>query len=153
MRHRRHSAHTARNILTGHSDFERLGPALLLDLDAFITKPVSKAALERCLNGLFGDEGVGAPARAIAPPETYRALDLSRALGPTEAATTSAVAGGERRVALGELPDGAVLARDLMFSNRRLLIPAKTRLSGRIVRRFNEIAAVSNLASEAWIAE
>lgn len=140
-------------FLTGHSDFERLGPALLLDLDAFITKPVSKAALERCLNGLLGDEVAGAPARVIASPETYRALDLSRGPGPTEAAAPSAVAGRERRLALGALPDGAVLARDLMFSNGRLLIPAKTKLSGRIVRRLNEIAAVSNLAGEAWIVE
>jgi CheY-like chemotaxis protein len=139
-------------ILTGHSDFERLGPALLLDLDAFITKPVSKAALERCLGGLLGEEA-SAAARALAPVETYRRIDLSHAFAPAAAAAVATGAGDERRVALAALPEGAVLARDLMFSNGRLLIPAKTQLSARIVRRLNEIAAVSNLAAEAWIAD
>ncbi len=132
-------------MLTGHTEFERLGPALLLDLDAFVTKPVSKAAIEQCLAGVLGP---GA-ARRIAPAETYRAIDPARAAAAPD--SEAAAGKAERRVALAELPDGAVLARDLMFRNGRLLLPARTRVSARLARRLTEIAAVSSLADEAWI--
>ncbi len=133
-------------FLTGHSEFDRLGPALLLDLDAFLTKPVSKAAIARCLGDLFG----GGAARRIAPAETYRGLDLT---GDAVAAGEPVVpgGGGEQRVALTELSEGAVLARDLVFNNGRLLLPTHTRLSAGVIARLIEIAAVSNLAREAWI--
>jgi CheY-like chemotaxis protein len=139
-------------LLTGHSEFERLGPALLLDLDAFLTKPVSKAAIERCLAGLLGDGGASRASPRIAGPETYRALDPAGGIVAAQSPEMPGAA-GERRVALGELSAGAVLARDLMFRNGRLLLPAHTRLSAGIAARLIEIAAVSNLPDEAWIAE
>ena len=134
-------------MLTGHSEFERLGPALLLDLDAFITKPVSKAAIERCMAGL-----IGGAARHVGPAESYRSIAAAAGLTPGGEAGAAA-SQAERRVALAELPDGAVLARDLLFSNGRLLLPARTRISQRIARRLTEIAAASSLAGEAWIVD
>lgn len=139
-------------ILTGHSEFERIGPALLLDLDAFLIKPISKTAIERCLGRLIGSGVNGSRmSRRIAPAEAYRALDLS---GANVSAGLPVAEGGlhERRVRLSELFSGAVLARDLVFSNGRLLLPAGTRLSDGIVAQLAEIAAVSGLADEAWIA-
>lgn len=135
-------------ILTGHSEFERIGPALLLDLDAFLIKPISKTAIERCLGRLIGSGANGSRiSRRIAPAEAYRALDLSGANVPV-------AEGGphERRVRLSELFSGVVLARDLVFSNGRLLLPAGTRLSDGIIVQLAEIAAASGLADEAWIA-
>jgi CheY-like chemotaxis protein len=135
-------------VLTGHSEFERLGPALLLDLDAFLIKPVSKSAIEHCLATLIG---VGTP-RRIALAEVYRALDLSGAIVPADAPAAKSGA-AERRVTLRELISGAVLSRDLVFNNGRLLLPAGTRLSDGIAARLIEIATVSGLADEAWIEE
>jgi CheY-like chemotaxis protein len=138
-------------VLTGHTEFERLGPALLLDLDAFLTKPVSKASLERCLGALLAGPPE-AQERRIAPADTYRAIDLSGGIVAADAPESGSTTMAERQVALAQVEDGAVLSRDLVFSNGRLLLPARTRLSARIAQRLNEIAAVSNLAKDVWVA-
>ena len=135
-------------ILTGHSEFERMGAALLLDVDAFITKPVSKGAIEACLARLLGDGH--AVDRPLAAPHVYRRIDLS---GAAVAAETPETENGlaERCVALAEIGDGALLARDLMFGNGRLLLPAHTRLNARTVRLLHEVASVASLPDKVWI--
>ena len=40
-------------MLTGHSGFDPIGSALLLDVDAFLAKPASKQALGKCLERVF----------------------------------------------------------------------------------------------------
>ena len=135
-------------ILTGYSELERLGSALLLDADAFLTKPLSRTAIEECLANLF--PGGVLAARHVGPPEAYRKLDLSAGLAPV--ATPPATLSPEKPLPLADVPADAVLARDLMFHNGRLLLPAGSRLSGRVLYLLNQIAAMSDLGGELWIA-
>lgn len=131
-------------LFTGDSDFERLGAALLLDLDAFLPKPVSRQGLGQCLERLLGAHQAGET--AVAAAETYRAV----ALAPGRPASAAA-AQREQRLPLEHLPEDGVLARDLLFSNGRLLLPAGTRLSPRILQRLRELAPMAHLAAEAWV--
>jgi two-component system, chemotaxis family, chemotaxis protein CheY len=41
-------------LLTGHSELDRIGPALHFDVDAFLAKPASHRAIEACFQRLFG---------------------------------------------------------------------------------------------------
>lgn len=135
-------------ILTGHSELERLGAALLLDVDAFVTKPVSKGGIESCLAKVLGDNS--AAHRPLAEPLVYRQVDLSGAAVAAEPPETAG-SRAERCVALAELADGALLSRDLMFRNGRLLLPVHTRLNARTVRLLQDVATVSSLPEEVWI--
>lgn len=129
-------------ILTGHADFDRLGPALLLAPDAFLPKPISRQALERCLERLL------APAEALRESAALEG-DALRQPDPILAATA---ARPERRLPLADLPPDSVLSRDLLFSNGRLLLPAGTRLNPGIVQRLAELLPLASITPEAWIA-
>jgi two-component system, chemotaxis family, chemotaxis protein CheY len=134
-------------MVTGHSEFERLGAALLLDVDAFITKPVSKSAIESCLAKVLGD---AAAHRPLAAPHVYRRVDQSGAAVAAEPPENDGSV-AERCIELAEVGDGTQLARDLMFSNGRLLLPAHTRLNARTVQLLHDVATVSTLPREVWI--
>jgi hypothetical protein len=134
-------------VLTGHSDIEHLGSALLLDADAFLTKPLSRTALERSLSDLFpaGDPVL----RHVEPPETYSKLDLT--VGPVSIAEPTGALSPERRMPLTDVPENAVLARDLTFHNGRLLLSSGSRLTARILYLLSQLATMSDLG-ELWIA-
>lgn len=119
-------------LLTGHSDFDRFGPALFLDLDGFLSKPVSRTAMEACLRRLF---------------------DAQQPLRSSATATDAMAPGQshEQAIAIADIPADAELARDLLFQNGRLLLSAGSRLSPRIRDRLAELAAMSALPSTAWI--
>jgi hypothetical protein len=44
-----------------------------------------------------------------------------------------------------------VLARDLLFSNGRLLLPAGTHITPRIINRLHELAPLATIAESAWV--
>jgi CheY-like chemotaxis protein len=142
-------------LFTGNSDFERLGAALLLDLDAFLPKPASRQGLEHCLVRLLGKHAPDNAGDLVAAAEIYRAVDLGLQPQAVVSSEGPAAAAGqsERRLPLAELPDGAVLSRDLLFGNGRLLLPAGTRLSARSRQRLAELIPLANLAAEAWLVE
>jgi YesN/AraC family two-component response regulator len=85
-------------LLTGHSEFDRFGPALFLDLDGFLSKPVSKTAMETCLRRLFDGAQSTGP-RASAPEPGAGAQGQS----------------DEQAVAISAIPADAELSRDLIF--------------------------------------
>ena len=134
-------------VLTGFSDLDRLDSTLLMEADAVLTKPTSRLAIERCLTQVLmardarttGGKGVhGADAAA---PE--RAADEpSRPCGGGL---------GERQVPISDIPVDAVLTRDLLFSNGRLLLRAGTRLTGRLLERLHELKPLAGIADDAWI--
>jgi two-component system, chemotaxis family, chemotaxis protein CheY len=55
-------------LLTGHSELDRIGPALHFDVDAFLAKPASHRAIEACFQRLFGT-----PAAAPLPEADHAA--------------------------------------------------------------------------------
>ena len=115
--------------LTGHSELDRLGPALLLDIDAIITKPTSRRALEECFERLFA-AGV---TMVDAGADTYRAVELSpqEAVPAGHAIPSRHYGGNERRVSLSGVSANSRLTRDLLFHNGRLLLRSGTLLSDR----------------------
>ncbi len=136
-------------LLTGHSELDRMGPALLLDLDAFIPKPTSKQALQSCIEHVLDDDH---PARSVlSSPEHYRAIDIESGslLGIGAAAEKDGME--ERPVAIKDLPDTSILSRDLLFANGRLLLSAGTTLNRRIAMRLAELSTLSTLNEPAWI--
>jgi hypothetical protein len=58
---------------------------------------------------------------------------------------------GERKLALTHVPAGAELARDILFSNGRLLLRTGTRLSERGRDRLNELLTMAGVPAEVWI--
>jgi hypothetical protein len=135
-------------MLTGHSGFDPVGSALLLDVDAFLAKPASRQALENCLDRVFQARHSRG---TIGDPERYRAVELSSMGADAEVVPKSAGPRRERPVSLSDLPVDSVLSRDLLFSNGRLLLHAQTRLSARIVERLRELASVAELPETIWI--
>lgn len=135
--------------LTGHTELDRLGPALLLDIDAIVAKPTSKQALETCFERLFASGGAPADAGA----DAYRAVLLSsQEAGPTGETTSFGHNGeNERQVALSAVAANSRLARDLMFQNGRLLLRAGTSLSDRLITRLRELVTVAGLPEDIWI--
>ena len=138
-------------LLTGYSDFERIGAALRLDLDAFVPKPASRQGLGECLSRLLG-RSLG-DAERIADADVYRAVDVTKtAQAPAEApAPAEAMLRNEHCVPLNRLHLGSVLSRDLLFANGRLLLAAGTRINTRILRRLGELAPLAELPLEAWV--
>ena len=133
-------------FLTGHSELEHLGPAMLLDLDAFLAKPLSQQALEGCLEDLFAKK----PKHVLAEASFYAQVDLS----PTVAEQSSEALGEEaagRAVPLASIPPDSVLARDLLYANGRLLLRAGSKLSLPILERLRDLAALTGLAETVWI--
>jgi len=121
-------------LLTGHSDFDRFGPALFLDLDGFLSKPVSRTAMEACLRRLFDAE-----------------QPMPSSITAADAMVSSQGQSHEQAVAIADMPADAELSRDLLFQNGRLLLSAGSRLSPRIRDRLAELVAMSVLPSTAWI--
>ncbi len=131
-------------ILTGNADFERLGPALLLDIDGFLSKPTSRQELEHCFERVFGKQP---PADAAA---TAAGTGGTGADGNTQ--PPAGLPGQpERCIPLAGLPVGAVLSRDLLFSNGRLLLPAGTQLKASVLDRLLELLPLTSVAADAWI--
>jgi hypothetical protein len=121
---------------------------MLLDVDAFLAKPTSKAALQRCLEPLLchGERRV-----SIADPEVYRAVSISAPSASAAEPLKDVLQEGEEAVPIAALPRDSVLARDLLFGNGRLLLPAHTRLNARMVDRLRELAPLAGLPPQVWI--
>jgi len=135
-------------LLTGHSELEHLGPALLLELNAFLAKPLSRQSLEQCLDDLFANK----PQRALAEAGVYAQVDLSPTVA--ERSERAEALGDEpagREVRLADAPADSVLARDLLYANGRLLLRAGSKLSPQILDRLHDMAALTGLAETVWI--
>jgi len=129
-------------LLTGHSDIDRLGPAFLLDPDAFLAKPVSRQALESCLQRLF------APQPGVAGTPAPSAQCSVQSPPPV---TSAPLSHGECLLALSEISADAELARDLLLSNGRLLLPAGARLNQRTRILLMELLPMAGLPPSVWI--
>lgn len=124
-------------LLTGHSDLDRIGPALQLDVDAFLGKPISQQAVAACLSRLFQPrlDALWMNGDAVLPPAGSAAIEGA----------------GERLVTLAEVPDDAELARDLVMANGRLLLAAGSRLTARKRDLLRDLIVLSPQTLQIWI--
>jgi two-component system chemotaxis response regulator CheY len=129
-------------LLTGHSELDRIGPALHFDVDAFLAKPASHRAIEACFQRLFGTPPASPASEAdhAIPPN-----------GPIAQTMPGSAGEGERMVAVPEIPADAELARDLLFGNGRLLLAAGARLSPRTRDSVGELLMIAGLPAQVWI--
>jgi YesN/AraC family two-component response regulator len=135
-------------MLTGHTGLDPIGSALLLDVDAFLAKPVSKQALEDCLERVFQ---MHQHQGTIGDAERYRRIELSSMGADAEVVPESAEPRQEEPVSLSTLPVDSVLSRDLLYSNGRLLLRAHTRVNARIAERLRELVPLAGLPDTIWI--
>lgn len=129
-------------LLTGHAEFDRLGPALQFEVDALLAKPASRRAIEACFQRLF------ATTTDSRMPEADHVMRANSSIAP---AGSTAPSEGERMVTVPEIPPDAVLARDLLFSNGRLLLGAGSRLSPRTRNSLGELLPMAGLPAQVWI--
>jgi len=99
--------------------------AVALDVDVFLTKPVSAADLRRYLLDLLGRE------RACLSPRYYAEVDLQWL---TSAGRINPSLGAGEEVAVDGLVEGMVIARDLLDSHGDLLLSAGSRVTPRLLR-------------------
>lgn len=83
-----------------------------------------------------------APARPAPPP-------AARPAAPSRAAP----AGREIKVALGDVPENAVLARDLVGAGGTLLLAAGTPFKRRYMKRLEDLSAINEGVETVWIFE
>ena len=142
-------------MLTGNSDSALVRTALQLDVDGFIVKPVSQAAIEARLKYVLTNP------REIQPPKFYEGIDvesvsdrLLKTLSteieeePTpepEAITTA------REIDINTIPPGSLLTRDINAPSGELLVAAGQVLSERLVRRLTELAPLGFAPKTVWI--
>jgi two-component system chemotaxis response regulator CheY len=138
-------------VLTGHAEIDRLGPALVLDINAFLTKPISKRSVEECLGRVMGPRV--AAERFLQDPEVYLAVDVAQGERPV---TLGPVAPfdprvKERHATILSVAPGSILSRDLTFPNGRLLLRAPMPLNEHLLERLRELIAVCGLPDDLWV--
>lgn len=127
-------------MLTGHADAALVGTALALDVDAFVLKPVSRAALETRIRRIF------AQPQGVKPPAHYQDIDLKAATNAVlraqkgiidRAPESKAAAGVDVELDAIVLP--ATLAADIVAPTGELLLGAGMALTARLLERLKEL--------------
>lgn len=144
-------------MLTGNTDSDLVGAALALDVDSFIAKPVSKAALEKRIRNLSVED------RPIKSAEEYAAVDIEVAKKLRQRETEDKKVKGPvirkseeeekkgRKVALNEVEPGSVVSETVHTSTGQVLLTAGNRLSERLLRKLKELKSVGEPLHYIWI--
>lgn len=148
-------------MLTSSSDFVLVGAAMALDVDAFLIKPVSEAALVDRMGKIF------VATRELKDSAVYASVDIElvaeRVLtgkpppsqqGPrAPAAPVRAVDAALRdlpgtiRVPFDQVDAGSILAENVRAASGELLLGAATVLSERVLERLRELQPAIQLES------
>jgi two-component system, chemotaxis family, chemotaxis protein CheY len=152
-------------MLTSYADRNLVGLAIVLDINSFLAKPASPEALTKRLTHCLQN-----PLEAL-PVETYAAVSVESVAPPAPAApppgdsrkspsvvltAKSGPATDNRkvvRVALNEVPENAVLARNLMGSSGQLLLGAGTHFRARYIKRLEELTAIDEKIEHVYVYE
>ncbi|HLN24808.1 MAG TPA: response regulator [Patescibacteria group bacterium] len=140
-------------MLTGNSDADLVSSALLLDVDAFVVKPVSKVGLStRLAKALEENRDMRSAADYAAVPteKNERKAEALIKAAERQAQEPEGVGPG-RLVPVTDLLPGAVLARDLCNSARALVLPAGVTLTARYILRLRELASVDVVLGRMWV--
>ncbi len=118
-------------MVTGVEVFGLVAAAIALDVDAFLTKPMTLDDLRANLDAVATAE------RDIASPADYAAVDLSG----LEGRHVPPPARDGEPVPVTGLAEGMVVAQDLIDPNGNLLLAQGTVVTARVARLFRGLAA------------
>lgn len=144
-------------MLTGNSDSGLVKAALMLDVDAFVLKPVAVTPLHGRIRHVLGQR------QELKPPSHYAGLNVedvsaqllsaAAALSPKQATKEEAAAPGIRQLALNEITAGAILARDIRAPAGQVLVAEGATLSDRLINRLKELHGMGVCPGECWVSE
>lgn len=147
-------------MITGHSEQHLLDAALALDVSAFLIKPVSRRGLEKRLQRMRESD---AEAAWLKPAKAYAAIDVDSirvgaAPGPDAALEKPASDGGAgpdgaRGCALEDVPENAVLTRDIHTTDGLLYREAGEVLTSRVIAMLHDLKKLGHQVGTVWIAE
>lgn len=132
-------------MLTGSSDFGLVGAAMALEVDAFIIKPVSVAAMSGRLDKVLGQR------HDLKPAEDYQSIDIEavsqrllsrKPVGVARPKTETAKTANGMAIRLDLVRPGAILSEDVRSPNGELLLGKATMLTERLIRRLNELQSM-----------
>jgi two-component system chemotaxis response regulator CheY len=141
-------------MLTASGDYELLGAAMALDVDAFVTKPISLQQMAERIRGIFklwGEYKTASRYREIDTDEVTRKL-----IAPTPKpakADQEAEAARPKRGTLTKLENvraGSYLAEDVTGPLQQLVLASGSRLSERLIQRLVEVKGVTKV-TEIWV--
>jgi CheY-like chemotaxis protein len=134
-------------MLTGNSDSELISSAMLLDVDAFVVKPASKAGLVQRL------EKVLAEAHEVRPVEDYACVpteERERKVYRKQEEEEAFLAIEARAILLAEAQPGTVLTRDLRTATNAMILPAGVRLTERYLVLLRQLAGMDPSITVVW---
>ncbi len=138
---------TSFGLLTGYSDREIVGAAFRLDVDCFLTKPIStnslRERLEHCLN----------QDRALSSPAQYEAVNVDLDLEaspykseePEPIGVSNTAPKGRTATSgtpLGQVRTGSVLTRDLKTTGGQLILAEGQVLSERLIGLLRQLSDI-----------
>ena len=133
-------------MLTGNSDSALVRTALQLDVDGFIVKPVSQAAIEARLKYVLTNP------REIQPPKFYEGIDVESVSDRLlKTLSTEIEEEPTPEPEANTIPPGSLLTRDINAPSGELLVAAGQVLSERLVRRLTELAPLGFAPKTVWI--
>lgn len=150
-------------MLTGRSDKDVVAAAIALDVDAFVTKPVSRDALKARMAHALSES------RALKPPPAYDQVDIGFSNGLGDEAVTrrppatvltrrKPVASAPEkepgyglRMDLDKVKPGAVLAQDVRSPSGDVLLRRGATLSERLIARLKELGDLDIPVTEVWV--
>jgi DNA-binding response OmpR family regulator len=140
-------------ILTGASDQKIVSLSMMLDCDAFLVKPVSKAQLIERVERLRNRMG-----RKLPAPESYNHLlvgdphDVDTIPDPSALPSSETVGAQQVRKTVNTLTVGMVLAENLLSSEDSLIVPAKTVITDALLILLRDLDNVTPLKPVAVVA-
>ncbi|MCR9254607.1 MAG: response regulator [Alphaproteobacteria bacterium] len=135
-------------LLTGYSDKEIVGAAFRLDVDCFLTKPVSQAVLEQRLTTVLAEDRVlrdqsyyrevnvrikKAMSLDVRPKTEIRYDDLPIKVDPSRILDD---------VALQDVAPGSTLIRDLLTANGEVILRSGQILDNRLLTLLAQLAEI-----------
>lgn len=159
-------------MLTGHSDASLVSTAIRLDVSAFLVKPIALDVFsQRMARILVEEHEVGvpghyqcvdvpgsapAPEGEVPPPQAAPApLPVppgGSPVFPVGASASDPSAGRERRVPLREVPQNAVLARDVTLKSGIKLLSAGQVIGPRLLQKLDDLCGLDDSVHHLWIA-
>lgn len=154
-------------MLTGHADKPIVGLAFKLDVDCYLTKPVTAVTMrnritkvmttDRSIKSPFdyqeievdgvtepADGSRASPGIVVTPAESVQigrgASQTAIAAPGQSSAPSSRAAGSARKTPLSRVPPGTVLAEPVITSRGQVLVPAGIALDKRTIDRLLDLA-------------
>jgi len=141
-------------MLTASNDYELLGAAMALDVDAFVTKPITLVQMAERMRSIFkqwGEYKTAARYALVDIESVSRRLTAGLPKGPK--AASDAEARSPNRGTLTKLENvraGCFLAEDVTGPQKQLVLASGVRLSNRLIARLVEVKDVITV-TEIWV--